>query len=41
MMNQPLTVRDSLYETDYFLCLDKQAIAIKNHDVGGLDWENL
>ncbi len=40
-MNKPVTVRDLLYETDYFLWLEKQAIAIKNRDVEGLDWDNL
>ncbi len=40
-MNKPVTVSELLYETDYFLWLEKQAIAIKNRDVEGLDWDNL
>ena len=40
-MNKAVKVSDSLYETDYFLWLEKQAIAIRKRDVGGLDWENL
>ena len=31
----------NLYETDYYLWLEKQAIAIKNHDANTLDWVNL
>lgn len=40
-MNKAAKVSDSLYETDYFLWLEKQAIAIRKRDVGGLDWDNL
>ena len=40
-MNKAVKVSDSLYETDYFLWLEKQAIAIRKRDVGGLDWDNL
>ncbi|MEL4894557.1 DUF29 domain-containing protein [Crocosphaera sp. Alani8] len=40
-MNQSVTVSESLYETDYFLWLENQALAIKNRDIEGLDWENL
>lgn len=32
---------NNLYETDYYLWLEKQARAIKNHDVNALDWINL
>lgn len=32
---------NNLYETDYYLWLEKQAIAIKNHDANTLDWMNL
>ena len=32
---------NNLYETDYYLWLENQAIAIKNHDVNALDWINL
>ena len=32
---------NDLYETDYYLWLEKQTIAIKNHDVSALDWINL
>ena len=31
----------NLYETDYYLWLEKQAIAIKNHDANTLDRVNL
>ena len=35
------TITHTLYETDYPLWLEKQAIALKNRDVNALDWENL
>ncbi|HAC66113.1 MAG TPA: DUF29 domain-containing protein [Cyanothece sp. UBA12306] len=31
----------NLYETDFGLWLEKQAIALKNRDVNSLDWDNL
>lgn len=30
-----------LYDTDYFLWLEKQATAIRNNDINAVDWVNL
>ncbi|MGK7938649.1 MAG: DUF29 domain-containing protein [Crocosphaera sp.] len=41
-MNQTsITASYSLYESDYPLWLQKQAIALKNRDINALDWDHL
>ncbi|GBF79254.1 DUF29 domain-containing protein [Aphanothece sacrum] len=40
-MIEQVTISKSLYETDYPLWLEKQAIALKNRDINNLDWINL
>ncbi len=32
---------DNIYETDFALWLEKQAIALKNRDLHSIDWDNL
>ncbi|ACK64254.1 protein of unknown function DUF29 [Rippkaea orientalis PCC 8801] len=41
MSQIPIKETYSLYETDYPLWLEKQAIALKNRDINALDWDNL
>lgn len=41
MNENNLAITHALYETDYPLWLEKQAIALRNRDVNVLDWENL
>ncbi|HAC65783.1 MAG TPA: DUF29 domain-containing protein [Cyanothece sp. UBA12306] len=41
MNQEPNAVSLSLYETDYTLWLERQAIALKKRDFKALDWDNL
>ncbi|MDJ0578818.1 DUF29 domain-containing protein [Crocosphaera sp.] len=34
-------MKTNLYDTDFALWLEKQAIALKNRDINSLDWDNL
>ena len=34
-------MKTNLYNTDFALWLEKQAIALKNRDINSLDWDNL